>query len=215
MLAKWWWRFHNEGNALWCKLILSIHGQSGDSNTILTLKSKSGTWYHIVSIKNDLLNLGIDMSLIFKKKIGNGNHTRFWMDNWCVVSDRAPTFHQHYATTSAPIATDSSQIGPSASHVGLVYNWSWLRPIRSGPDLAELEDLCSLVFSNSCQVGMGKGNDNDHTERQGCCEEFSCDGVILLKASCWFIVSWKYGSVIPEIRLHPPQGLGLGIGCYP
>ncbi|PWA73804.1 cytochrome P450 [Artemisia annua] len=116
--------------------------------------------------KNDLLNLGIDMSLIFKKKIGNGNHTRFWMDNWvgggplklsfprlyrldtnqqCVVSDRAPTFHQHYATTSAPIATDSSQIGPSASHVGLVYNWSWLWPIRSGPDLAELEDLCSLV----------------------------------------------------------------------
>ncbi|GKD17257.1 hypothetical protein Tco_1206415 [Tanacetum coccineum] len=45
MLAKWWWRFHNEGNALWCKLIRSIHGQSGDSNTTLLLKSKSGTWY--------------------------------------------------------------------------------------------------------------------------------------------------------------------------
>ncbi|PWA44518.1 RNA-directed DNA polymerase, eukaryota, Reverse transcriptase zinc-binding domain protein [Artemisia annua] len=109
---------------------------------------------------------GIYMSLIIKKKIGNGNHTRFWMDNWvgggplkllfprlyrldtnqqCVGSHRAPTFHQHYATTSAPIATDSSQIGPFASHVGLVYNWSWLRPIRSEPDLAELEDLCILV----------------------------------------------------------------------
>ncbi|GJU10200.1 RNA-directed DNA polymerase, eukaryota [Tanacetum coccineum] len=146
------------GNALWCKLIRSIHGQSGDSNTTLPLKSKSGTWYHIVSIKNDLLNLGIDMSLIFKKKIGNGSDTRFWTDNWvgggllkfsflrlyrldtnkqCVVSDRAPTFHQHFATTSAPIAT--------ASQVGLVYKWSWIRRIRAGPDLAELEDHCSLV----------------------------------------------------------------------
>ncbi|GJU07590.1 hypothetical protein Tco_1124020 [Tanacetum coccineum] len=157
MLAKWWWRFHNEGNALWCKLIRSIHGRSGDSNTTLSLKSKSGTLYHIVSIKNDLLNLSIDMSLIFKKKIGNGSDTRFWTDNWVgegllkfaflrlyrldtnqqwAVSDRAPTFHQHYDTTSAPIAT--------ASQVGLVYNWSWLRLIRTWPDLAELEDLCSL-----------------------------------------------------------------------
>ncbi|GJW67896.1 RNA-directed DNA polymerase, eukaryota, reverse transcriptase zinc-binding domain protein [Tanacetum coccineum] len=137
MLAKWWWRFHNEGNALWCKLIRSIHGQSGDSNTTLPLKSKSWTWYHIVSIKNDLLNLGIDMSLIFKKKIGNRTDTR------------APTFHQHHARTSDRTATVTpaidSQIGPSASQVGLVYNWSWLRLIRAGSNLTELEDLYSLV----------------------------------------------------------------------
>ncbi|GJU33764.1 hypothetical protein Tco_1182118 [Tanacetum coccineum] len=67
----------------------------------------------------------------------------------CVVSDRAPTFHQHHARTSDRTATVTpaidSQIGPSASQVGLVYNWSWLRLTRTGPDLAELEDLCSLV----------------------------------------------------------------------
>nr|GEW43332.1 RNA-directed DNA polymerase, eukaryota, reverse transcriptase zinc-binding domain protein [Tanacetum cinerariifolium] len=114
--------------------------------------------------------IGIDVSLIFKKMIGNGTDTRFWMDNWvgegllklsfprlyrldtnqqCVVSDRAPTFHKHHARTSDRTATVTpvigSQIGPSASQVGLVYNWSWLRLIRTRPDLAEHEDLCSLV----------------------------------------------------------------------
>ncbi|GKA88353.1 RNA-directed DNA polymerase, eukaryota, reverse transcriptase zinc-binding domain protein [Tanacetum coccineum] len=117
MLAKWWWRFHNEGNALWCKLIRSIHGQIGDSNTTLSLKSKSGTWYHIVSIKNNLLNLGIDMSLIFKKKIGNGTDTRFWTDNWVGGGPLNLSFLRLYRLDT---------------------NQQW-------PDLAELEDLYSLV----------------------------------------------------------------------
>ncbi|GJQ99980.1 RNA-directed DNA polymerase, eukaryota, reverse transcriptase zinc-binding domain protein [Tanacetum coccineum] len=60
---------------------------------------------------------------------------------------RAPTFHQHYATTSAPIAT--------ASQVGLVYNWSWLRRIRTGLILAELEDLCSLVAHLRLSLNQG------------------------------------------------------------
>nr|GEW61578.1 cytochrome P450 [Tanacetum cinerariifolium] len=46
----------------------------------------------------------------------------------CVVSDRAPTFHQHHARTSDRTATVTlaidSQLEPSASQVGL-YNWKY------------------------------------------------------------------------------------------
>ncbi|GJY05409.1 RNA-directed DNA polymerase, eukaryota [Tanacetum coccineum] len=77
MLAKWWWRFHNEGNALWCKLIRSIHGQN----------------------------------------IGNGSDTRFWTDNWVGGGLLKFSFPRLYRLDT---------------------NHHW-------PDLAELEDLCSLV----------------------------------------------------------------------
>ncbi|GJZ18300.1 hypothetical protein Tco_0554423, partial [Tanacetum coccineum] len=29
MLSKWWWRFHTENHAFWCKIIRSIHGVDG------------------------------------------------------------------------------------------------------------------------------------------------------------------------------------------
>ncbi|GKB56063.1 probable GTP diphosphokinase RSH2, chloroplastic [Tanacetum coccineum] len=42
-----------------------------------------------------------------------------------------------------PIYTSAAKV--SCPNVGLMYNWSWLPLIRTRPDLAELENLCSLV----------------------------------------------------------------------
>ncbi|GJX56691.1 putative RNA-directed DNA polymerase, eukaryota, reverse transcriptase zinc-binding domain protein, partial [Tanacetum coccineum] len=82
LLAKWWWRFRTEEHALWCKVIRSIHGVSGglieDSNT----STSSGLWLRIMKLKTDLNLIGIDLPMLFKKKVGNGQNTRFWHDNW-------------------------------------------------------------------------------------------------------------------------------------
>nr|GFB54326.1 RNA-directed DNA polymerase, eukaryota, reverse transcriptase zinc-binding domain protein [Tanacetum cinerariifolium] len=146
LLAKWWWRFLNENDALWCKVIRSIHGHLVTNNT-LPLNSKSGTWFHIASLKFDLQSLGINLPIIFKKKIGNGCNTMFWSHNWlasdplkdlfthlyrldinqgCLVCDRSPTF---------------------TTQVGLLFRWSWRRPVRSGPEQNDLTDLSSLFSS--------------------------------------------------------------------
>ncbi|GJU20006.1 hypothetical protein Tco_1153348 [Tanacetum coccineum] len=76
--------------------------------------SKAGPWFRITKLKNDLSELGIDLPLMFKKKLGNGEDTRFWLDIWvgnstlkdsyprlfhlesiqdCRVRVRAPTLH--------------------------------------------------------------------------------------------------------------------------
>nr|GEZ82650.1 F-box/FBD/LRR-repeat protein At1g13570-like [Tanacetum cinerariifolium] len=96
-------------------------------------------------------------------EIGNGTDTRFWTDNWvgggplklsfsrlyrldtnqqCVVSDRAPTFHQHHARTSDRTVTPTidSQIGPSASQVGRVYNWTY----ENAPLTTQEHSLCKV-----------------------------------------------------------------------
>ncbi|GJZ43736.1 probable leucine-rich repeat receptor-like serine/threonine-protein kinase, partial [Tanacetum coccineum] len=90
LLAKCWWRFLIEDNALWCKIIRSIHGSQRGLHDASLIRSKSGPWYRIAKLKEDLLNdYGINLPLIFKKKIGNGESTRFgWIIGWeCVIDD--------------------------------------------------------------------------------------------------------------------------------
>nr|GEX98157.1 RNA-directed DNA polymerase, eukaryota [Tanacetum cinerariifolium] len=45
LLAKWWWRFLIEDNALWCKVIGSIHGSQGGLHDASLIRSKPGPWY--------------------------------------------------------------------------------------------------------------------------------------------------------------------------
>ncbi|GJT98496.1 putative RNA-directed DNA polymerase, eukaryota, reverse transcriptase zinc-binding domain protein [Tanacetum coccineum] len=82
MLTKWWWRFKSEEHATWYKVIRSIHGANGGLQDNSSLKSNSGPWYHIMKLKDVFLNLGINLPSLFKKKIRNGQNTRFWQDNW-------------------------------------------------------------------------------------------------------------------------------------
>ncbi|PWA58382.1 tetratricopeptide repeat (TPR)-like superfamily protein [Artemisia annua] len=116
-----------EDNTLWCKVIRSIHGPQGGLHDASLIRSKSGPWYRIAKLKEDLLNdYGINLPLIFKKKIGNGESTRFWLDNWlggptlketfphifrldnqpnCLVCDRVPD------TTNGP--SDANTLSPN------------------------------------------------------------------------------------------------------
>ncbi|GKB17359.1 hypothetical protein Tco_0851282 [Tanacetum coccineum] len=92
MLSKWWWRFHTENHAFWCMIIRSIHGVDGGLNDTSLIKSKSGPWYRIAKLKDDLSKIGIDLPSIFKKKIGDGCSTRFWLDTWLGGSPLKDTF---------------------------------------------------------------------------------------------------------------------------
>lgn len=48
MLTKWWCRFYNEPNALWCKIIKSIHGSDGGLNHNILPSSTSGLWKQLI-----------------------------------------------------------------------------------------------------------------------------------------------------------------------
>lgn len=142
MLAKWWWRFQTENQALWCKVIRSIHGPTGGLHNNTSLKSNSGPWYHIVKLKDDLLGLGINLPSLFKRKLGNGQKISFWHDTWLgglplcnlfprlyrletsrnyLVYERKPTAAHpgsSEAHVSAPVS--SSILSTTSSSMGLV-----------------------------------------------------------------------------------------------
>ncbi|GKA86928.1 hypothetical protein Tco_0808639 [Tanacetum coccineum] len=103
MLSKWWWRFHTENHAFWCKIIRSIHGVDGGLNDTSLIKSKSGPWYRIAKLKDDLSKIGIDLPSIFKEKIGDGCSTRFWLDTWLGGSPLKDTFNDYFGWILNPI----------------------------------------------------------------------------------------------------------------
>ena len=139
LLAKWWWRFRNEDIAIWCKVIRSIHGDSGGILSPKSHKNLSGTWSQIIKLKDDLSKISINLPMLFKKKIGNGQTTSFWHDNWlggstlheifmclyrleldpnCLVCERSINVPQtNHITVSSPL-TISSQYPDVANNSG-------------------------------------------------------------------------------------------------
>ncbi|GKC22688.1 putative RNA-directed DNA polymerase [Tanacetum coccineum] len=137
MLAKWWWRFLSEPNHLWCKVIRSIHGAHGGLDEPSYIRSKAGPWFRIAKLKNDLSERGIDLPLMFKKKLGNGEDTRFWLDIWVGNSTLKDSYPRLFRLES-------------------IQDCRWQRQLRSSTELMELQDLQSLLSSMSLSTDKDK-----------------------------------------------------------
>ncbi|GJW13803.1 putative RNA-directed DNA polymerase, eukaryota, reverse transcriptase zinc-binding domain protein [Tanacetum coccineum] len=125
-----WWRFYKEDNALWGKVIRSIHGYNGGLGDPSSIKYKSGPWYRIIKLNDDLLPIGIDLRNIFKRKVGNGESKRFWLDNWAGAATTGP----HTLGSMGPIL-------PPDLH----FQWTWSRPLRSQHEIDEFNEIVSLL----------------------------------------------------------------------
>ncbi|GJY77676.1 putative reverse transcriptase domain-containing protein [Tanacetum coccineum] len=176
MLAKWWWRFLNEENALWRKLVISIHGSNGGLTVGSSSLYKSGPWYYIRRLKDELLLHGINLPSIFKRKIGNGLSKKFWLDSWiggpplcstfprlfrlerdtnCVVRDRALVRDFRNPTDNRPL--------------GLSFNWNWSRPIRSIAEHQEVLELVNILLPT--RYNLDRRGIDLHSTRCPVCDE--------------------------------------------
>jgi len=83
LLFKWWWRFSQEKQALWLKVIKSIHNESCNFSSPRSIVPKvRRTWSDIIKMG---LEGSIEKQIFFKElqiEIGNGATTQFWVDHW-------------------------------------------------------------------------------------------------------------------------------------
>ncbi|GJW08774.1 RNA-directed DNA polymerase, eukaryota, reverse transcriptase zinc-binding domain protein [Tanacetum coccineum] len=100
-------------------------------------RSKAGPWFRITKLKNDLSELGIDLPLMFKKKLGNGEDTRFWLDIWVGNSILKDTYPRLFRLES-------------------IQDCRWQRQLRSSAELMELQDLQSLLSSMALSTDKDK-----------------------------------------------------------
>ncbi|GJS03748.1 hypothetical protein Tco_0320256, partial [Tanacetum coccineum] len=69
LLGKWRWRFLNEKDALWRKVISKIHGSDGGFDVRRGSGQKSSTWGSIIGSCSELNQFDISLSNLMVKKI--------------------------------------------------------------------------------------------------------------------------------------------------
>ncbi|GJW73546.1 putative RNA-directed DNA polymerase, eukaryota, reverse transcriptase zinc-binding domain protein [Tanacetum coccineum] len=84
-------------------VICSIHGPQGGLRDASLIRSKSGPWYRIAKLNEDLSVHGIDLHYLFKIKIGNRENTRFWIDKWVGDSQLSIDFPRLFRLETQPL----------------------------------------------------------------------------------------------------------------
>ncbi|GKE22247.1 hypothetical protein Tco_1433759 [Tanacetum coccineum] len=86
LLGKWRWRFLNEQEALWRKVISVLYDNDGGLQNISGVGLKKGIWDGIVSSSLAIDDTGVAFSHSFIKKDSDGDTTLFWEDLWDAYS---------------------------------------------------------------------------------------------------------------------------------
>ncbi|GKF65858.1 hypothetical protein Tco_0192375, partial [Tanacetum coccineum] len=81
LMFKWVWRFFNQSDSLWVRVIHAIHGVDGRIGRAGNVGHTS-IWCDIIKEMDRLASHGIDLISMMHKKIGNGSNTSFWKDRW-------------------------------------------------------------------------------------------------------------------------------------
>ncbi|GJS70032.1 hypothetical protein Tco_0702873 [Tanacetum coccineum] len=150
MLTKWWWRLKIEDQALWCKVICSIHDPCGGIHDNSSLKPNSGPWYYILKLKDELLSFwndnwlgGSPLSVSFPRLY------RLESNSNCCISERSPIIKQP-PSVLAPVDHSSSTIlGSGLSGFlpppGLIFKWAWSRMLHTTHEIEELREITSIL----------------------------------------------------------------------
>ncbi|GJR44940.1 RNA-directed DNA polymerase, eukaryota, reverse transcriptase zinc-binding domain protein [Tanacetum coccineum] len=138
LMIKWLWKFYNQKNSLWSNVIKAIHGKDGN----IGLTRKAGVrscWTSIVKEMKELQKQGVNVFDYLGLKLGNGDSTSFWYDNWSGVGAAKDLYPRLFALENFKEINVSSKINDSC------LNRSFRRPARGGAEQAQLDALATLV----------------------------------------------------------------------
>nr|GEV74440.1 nucleotide-binding alpha-beta plait domain-containing protein [Tanacetum cinerariifolium] len=80
LMIKWVWRFYSQKNSLWTKVIKAIYREDDNLNKVSSRGVRT-CWSSIVQEVRALQGCGINVTDFIRLKLGNGDNTRFWIDN--------------------------------------------------------------------------------------------------------------------------------------
>nr|GEX66960.1 RNA-directed DNA polymerase, eukaryota, reverse transcriptase zinc-binding domain protein [Tanacetum cinerariifolium] len=82
LIQKWRWRFLNNPQALWARLIVSIHGTNEDASSFFSHVKNQGVWGRIIGSINNMHEKGFIPHSSIKRRANNVASTKFWHDTW-------------------------------------------------------------------------------------------------------------------------------------
>ncbi|KAJ9566561.1 hypothetical protein OSB04_002527 [Centaurea solstitialis] len=116
LLAKWWWRFKKERNALWRKVICSLHGINGGLDQLNSVGKFAGLWRNIIKVQRDYEKVNLPLSSWFQ--ITPEPNSNFPSVTWALNNEGV------FSVSSARIAYDDFSL--NAYHVAGFNHSSWI-----------------------------------------------------------------------------------------
>ncbi|KAJ0751570.1 putative reverse transcriptase zinc-binding domain-containing protein [Helianthus annuus] len=151
MLAKWWWRFKEDRNGLWRKVIWGFHNNSSAWSSVPGRLALPGIWKQVAKIIHDLSTLNINLPDLFRGIPGNGSDISFWHDCWVLDVPLEQKFPVLYALESNRHVCIADRISVQSGSVVLHFNWR--RQFNSAEEFSESGELMRVLNSVSLHTG--------------------------------------------------------------
>ncbi|XP_071739605.1 uncharacterized protein [Rutidosis leptorrhynchoides] len=131
LLGKWWWRFHNEKDAFWVKVIQSLYGwDEGLGSHVLALsRNRKSTWNEIRPAGTSIDEINIYFTNSFVKTVNQGDNTRFWKDLWIGNHTLAERFDRLFRLESNEDVLVMDRLIKNEHNGDWNVSWNWSRPL--------------------------------------------------------------------------------------
>nr|CCA66178.1 hypothetical protein [Beta vulgaris subsp. vulgaris] len=144
MLSKWMWRLLSDSSPIWCQVVCNKYKYQGTlSITDIKVPKSGGPWRHICAAIFHQANVKELLYKGFRKNIGSGSQTRFWLDSWLSSSSLKSEFPRLFSITMNPNASVES-LGFWEGY-NWVWSFSWKRILRP-QDAIEKARLDNLLL---------------------------------------------------------------------
>ncbi|KAL4590695.1 hypothetical protein LXL04_003636 [Taraxacum kok-saghyz] len=144
LIAKWIWRYRTEPDAIWVKVIDSIHGPDP-----LFTKSEpnncNSNWMRIIKCMKNLDQFDLDTRKIIRKRSENGRKTQFWEDSWLLEKPLREVYPRLYN-----LEINKNCLVADRCLYNNCFRWQWRFEIRNGRTGEELKDLEEKVRPFKC-----------------------------------------------------------------
>ncbi|GKC34047.1 RNA-directed DNA polymerase, eukaryota, reverse transcriptase zinc-binding domain protein, partial [Tanacetum coccineum] len=128
LMVKWFWRFYSQKTSLWANVIKAIHGEDGNVDKAHYIGGRT-CWTSIVHEVKVLCSQGVNILDCMRLKLGDGENTNFWKDNWCSGGILKDLFPRLYALESCKLVNVCTKLNDpslvSSFRLPMADRWVW------------------------------------------------------------------------------------------
>nr|GEW05141.1 RNA-directed DNA polymerase, eukaryota, reverse transcriptase zinc-binding domain protein [Tanacetum cinerariifolium]GEW05150.1 RNA-directed DNA polymerase, eukaryota, reverse transcriptase zinc-binding domain protein [Tanacetum cinerariifolium] len=138
LMMKWVWRFHNQQDSLWVKVIKAIYGddRNVDINRNFGVRS---CWSFIVNELRGFKNQGVDVLGCMRLKVGNGDMVSFWNDNRLGISKAKVLFPR------VLVLENCKEVNLRDKLIDSSLDRTFCRQVRGGAEQTQYEALMEMA----------------------------------------------------------------------
>ncbi|KAF5773617.1 putative RNA-directed DNA polymerase [Helianthus annuus] len=158
-LSKWGWRYKNEQDSLWVKVVNAFHVGGSAWDFLPLKKSLGGVWNNIVSVFRRPVIGNLSLRKFFKGEVKSGNKILFWLDPWL---DDVP-LKEKFPNLFKLEMVKTCSVRDRLDGEGL---WLWRHDPETSQELSEWQVLSAALGSVSLASGedrwswLGNGSKN-------------------------------------------------------